>query len=93
MVLGLGSAKKQMKNLLLFWLLRHPSGLELLWMELVGSTGSSFGNFKGPLLASLRDTYWDVPGFCEFSAPSLGTQINHRVDGRQSDQRVGQKSL
>ena len=27
-----------------------------------GSTGSSFGNFKRPLLASLLDTYWDVPG-------------------------------
>ena len=30
--------------------------------ELVGSTGSSFGNFRGPLLASLRDTCWGVPG-------------------------------
>ena len=53
---------KQMKNLLLLLVLRHPSGLELLWTELVGSTESSFGNFKGPLPASLLDTYWDVPG-------------------------------
>ena len=29
----------------------------------------------------------------EFSAPSLGTQINHRVDGRQSDQTGEAKIL
>ncbi len=49
-----------MKSLFLL-LVVAASGLELLWIELVGSTGSSFGNFKGPLLASLRDTCWDAP--------------------------------
>ena len=43
-------------------LLQHQSGLELLWIERVGDTESSFGNFKGPQPASLLDTYWDVPG-------------------------------
>ena len=38
--------------------------------RLVSDTGSSFGNFKAPQLASLLDTYWDVPGWSEFSAPS-----------------------
>ena len=37
-----------------FWLLPLPSGQELLWIELVGDTESSFGNFKGPQLASLQ---------------------------------------
>ena len=45
--------------------LRLATGLIALFglrpAELVGSTGSSFGNFKGPLLALLRDICWDVP--------------------------------
>ncbi len=82
-----------MKTLLLLWLLRHPSGLELLWTELVGSTGSSFGNLKGPLLASLLDTYWDVPGFCEFSATPLERKLITVLMAAKVTRQVRQKSL
>ncbi len=59
-----------MKNLLLLLVIAASiwAGMELLWTELVGSTESSFGNFKAPQLASLLDTYWDVSGWSEFSA-------------------------
>ena len=40
---------------------------------------SSFGNFKGALLASLLDTYSDIPGFCEFSAPSPRQTSNKKL--------------
>ena len=71
-----------MKTSSYFWFLWHPFGLKLLWIELVGDTGNSFDNSRGPRLASLLDICWAVQGSAEFSAAFLRTQIKYRVDGR-----------
>ena len=62
----------------------------MLWIELVGDTRNSFGDFKAPQLASLLDTYWETPGWTEFSAPTQQKQMGWapKADDAKAANRV-----